>query len=119
MAYINLFAFDISNSYDSALLKLEVLLTVNCLKKIFVCFYLFKDCASERAEEPFPSGDDACGDVAAGLESLGAAVCCQPAAIGDSHPNPQTCVRASSAFPKSYIPEITAIFPAFPKLGQV
>lgn len=101
MAYINLFAFDISNSYDSALLKLEVLLTVNCLQTIFVCFYLFKDCASERAEEPFPSGDDAVWGC-----------CCW---AGDSHPNPQTCVRASSAFPKSYIPEITAILPACPE----
>lgn len=42
LAYINLFAFDISNNYDSALLELEVLLAVNCLQAIFVCFYLSK-----------------------------------------------------------------------------
>lgn len=59
LAYINLFAFDISNNYDSALLKLEVLLTVNCLQTIFICFYLFKDCVTERAEEAFPSGSHA------------------------------------------------------------
>lgn len=59
MAYINLFAFDISNNYDSALLKLEVLLTVNCLQRIFVCLYLFKDRITERAEEAFPPGSDA------------------------------------------------------------
>lgn len=59
MAYINLFAFDISNNYDSALLKLEVLLTVNCLQTIFVGFYLFKDHVPERIEEPFPCGNDA------------------------------------------------------------
>lgn len=60
-----------------------------------------------------------CEDVAAGLESVGAAEPCQPAAIRSSHPNPQTCVRASSAFPKSHIPEITAVPPAFPELGRV
>lgn len=59
MAYVNVFAFDISNNYDSALLELEVLLTVNCLQTIFVCFYSFKDRVTERIEETSPSGNDA------------------------------------------------------------
>lgn len=60
-----------------------------------------------------------CEDVAVGLESLGAAVHCQPAAVSNTHPHPQTCGRALSAFPRSHIPEITAILTAFPELGQV
>lgn len=60
-----------------------------------------------------------CEDVAAGLESLGAAVQCQPAAIRNTHPNPQTCGRALNAFPKSHSSEITAFLTTFPELRQV
>lgn len=35
LAYINLVAFDMGNNYDSALLRLEVMLTANCLHAIF------------------------------------------------------------------------------------
>lgn len=114
LAYINLFAFDISNNYDSALLKLEVLLTANCLQAIFVWFYLFKRWCHWRNRGNVPFWEWCC----VRMVLLGWSHWEQQCTV--SHPkSPQTCVRAFSAFPKSHIPEIIAGLPAFPKLGQV
>lgn len=60
LAYINLFAFDISNNCDSALLELEVLLTVNCLQAIFVCFYLFKSLSHWKNRGSIPCWEWCC-----------------------------------------------------------
>jgi len=113
--------WQLGNYYDSALLKLEVVLTVNCFQIIFVCFYLFMVVSLKKTQEMFPSGNEAMW----GLLPLGSACWEQQCTVSQqwsekpTQTPPYTWGRALGALPKRHILAITIILTSSLQLGCV